>query len=130
MIKPRSIYLLLAIFTMFLGLASRSNMVELPEFISVYAGDTLWALMVFWLLCALQPASPATQPAIMAVCFSFCIEFSQFYHAPWIDNIRSTTIGGLVLGYGFKFSDLVCYAIGVGIGFTLNSALVSSLNKK
>ncbi|CKH20539.1 Protein of uncharacterised function (DUF2809) [Streptococcus pneumoniae] len=42
---------------------------------------------------------------------------SQLYHAEWIDNIRATTLGGLVLGYGFLWSDLVAYTIGVGVGF-------------
>ncbi len=42
---------------------------------------------------------------------------SQLYHAEWIDSIRATTLGGLVLGYGFLWSDLVAYTIGVGIGF-------------
>lgn len=33
--------------------------------------------------------------------FLFVIEFSQLYHAEWIDQIRDTSLGGLVLGYGF-----------------------------
>ena len=45
---------------------------------------------------------------------------SQLYHAEWIDNIRATTLGGLVLGYGFLWSDLVAYTIGVGVGFLLS----------
>jgi len=47
-------------------------------------------------------------------------EVSQFYHAPWIDSIRSTTLGGLVLGFGFKLSDLVCYCVGVFVGYALS----------
>ena len=49
--------------------------------------------------------------------FCYGIEVSQLYHAEWIDSIRATTLGGLVLGYGFLWSDLVAYTIGVGVGF-------------
>ncbi|MGC1717640.1 MAG: DUF2809 domain-containing protein [Isosphaeraceae bacterium] len=38
------------------------------------------------------------------------------YHAPWIDSIRQTTLGGLILGFGFLWSDLACYAVGVVLG--------------
>ena len=38
---------------------------------------------------------------------------------PWIDSIRHTTLGGLVLGFGFLWSDLACYAAGVGLGVTI-----------
>jgi hypothetical protein len=41
------------------------------------------------------------------------------YHAGWIDAIRATRLGGLILGYGFLWSDLVCYAAGVGLGAIL-----------
>ena len=48
--------------------------------------------------------------------FCYGIEVSQLYHAEWIDSIRATTLGGLVLGYGFLWNDLVAYIIGVGVG--------------
>jgi hypothetical protein len=38
------------------------------------------------------------------------------YHANWIDTIRKTTLGGLILGYGFLWSDLLAYAIGIAAG--------------
>jgi hypothetical protein len=34
----------------------------------------------------------------------------------WIDGIRSTTLDGLVLGFGFLWSDLVCYLVGIAAG--------------
>ena len=105
---------------MLLGLASRSNAVALPEFVATYAGDTLWALLVFWLIRAANPAARVGVSALLAIAFAFVIELSQFYQAPWINNIRATTLGGLVLGFGFKLSDLVCYSVGVLIGFGLN----------
>ena len=45
------------------------------------------------------------------------------YHAPWIDSIRSTTLGGLVLGFDFVWSDLACYAVGVMMGMLVERGL-------
>jgi len=108
---------------MLLGLASRSSLFVLPELLASYAGDTLWALMVFWLIRALEPSASILRSALLAICFSFFIEFSQLYHAPWIDDIRATRLGGLVLGFGFLLSDLVCYLLGIVIGYAINRVL-------
>lgn len=110
------IYLILALATIILGLLSRSDLVPLPDFIAAYAGDTLWALLVFWLLCLFFPGRPTRHLVIAALAFAFAIEFSQFYQAPWIENLRGNTLGGLILGFGFKFSDLICYSAGIFSG--------------
>jgi len=88
----------------------------MPDFISTYAGDTLWALMIFWIFCVVFHQQPTGKIILYALLFSFTIEFSQFYHEPWIDEIRHTKLGALVLGYAFKFTDLVCYVSGIFIG--------------
>ena len=48
--------------------------------------------------------------------FSFGIELSQLYQAPWINAVRETRPGALVLGAGFKWTDLVCYTLGCLMG--------------
>jgi hypothetical protein len=99
-----------------LGIGSRRFSSILPEFIAAYAGDTLWALAAFLTVGLLLPRSATRTVALLAFGLSVAVELSQLYHAPWIDSIRHSTIGGLVLGFGFVWSDLVCYAAGVGIG--------------
>jgi len=54
--------------------------------------------------------------AVIALTFSFSIEISQLYHALWIDALRANRLGGLILGFGFLWSDLICYTLGVGFG--------------
>ena len=49
---------------------------------------------------------------MVSLIFSFCIEFSQLYQAEWINGIRATLIGGLILGKGFLWIDLVRYTVG------------------
>jgi len=118
------------LFTVALGLLSRSNIMALPAFVVAYAGDTLWALMVYWGMRLLAPQQSVIRSATWAVLFSFSVECSQLYHAPWIDDIRATTLGGLVLGYGFLVADLVCYVVGVGAGYSLERFMVGRSNNK
>src|ERR1017187_341105 len=47
------------------------------------------------------PRASTRTIAILAMSFSVAVEISQLYHAPWIDSIRHTNLGGLVLGFGF-----------------------------
>ena len=111
---------------MALGLASRRFGAGLPTFLSEYAGDTLWALLVFLGISALRPDARLPPRGATALGIAFLVEISQLYHAPWIDGIRATKIGGLVLGFGFLWTDLLCYAVGVGIGILLDCMLRSS----
>jgi hypothetical protein len=78
-----------------------------------YLGDALWAAMVFYMAAFIFNKKSTVKVAVIALLFSYCIEISQLYHAPWIDNIRATTLGGLVLGFGFLWSDILAYTIGV-----------------
>ena len=55
---------------------------------------------------------------MFAIVFCYFIEFTQLYHAPWIDDIRKTALGGLILGYGFLWSDILAYSIGVAVGMS------------
>jgi len=102
-----------------LGLASRQYAAVLPAFVAEYAGDTLWALMVFLIVGLLAPRWSSLRVAAAALAISFAVEVSQLYHAPWIDAIRDTRVGGLVLGFGFLWSDLACYTLGVALGVML-----------
>ena len=104
-----------------LGIGSRRYAHCLPGFIAAYAGDTLWALArCFSESAGLFPRASTRTIALLAMAFSVTIEISQLYHAPWIDSIRQTTLGGLILGFGFLWSDLACYAAGVGLGVMID----------
>ncbi|MGL4343662.1 MAG: DUF2809 domain-containing protein [Cellulosilyticaceae bacterium] len=117
--RKRSVYLLLTVVVMLLGLLSR-RVEGLPLWIETYSGDTLWALMVFLGLAFLLAKQPTWVIGVCALIFAYGIEISQLYHAPWIDAIRSTTLGGLVLGYGFLWQDLICYGVGIAVGIVLD----------
>jgi len=117
--RDPAIQIVLIALASILGIASRRYAHILPVFIATYAGDTLWALAAFLGFGLLLPRASTRTIALIAMIFSVAIELSQLYHAPWIDSIRHTTMGGLILGFGFLWSDLACYALGVGLGMLL-----------
>lgn len=106
--------------TLLMGLASRHFFGDVP-FVKRYAGDALWALMVYFGFALLFNTWSINALALATIVFSFGIEISQLYHAPWIDSIRATRLGGLVLGYAFVWSDLLCYSVGVLAGVVLET---------
>lgn len=54
--------------------------------------------------------------ALIALTTCYVVEFSQLYQASWINAVRSTPLGHLVLGSAFYWFDLIAYAIGVMVG--------------
>jgi len=113
--KSRVTYFILTILTIILGLLSRHF-----KFIPLFIGDILWATMVYFIMRFLFINKPVRFNVIAALIFCFAIEFSQIYKVPWINDLRHTLFGRLVLGEGFLWSDLLCYVIGVGMGVAID----------
>lgn len=123
--RNRWTYLVMVGVTIMLGLSSRQFSGYLPKAINLYLGDALWALMVFFIFCFIFRSKGTGWLAAVALLFAFGIEISQLYHAPWIDAIRQTRLGGLVLGYGFLWRDLVAYTIGSAVGAVIDRQINS-----
>lgn len=120
----RRFYYLLGIFISIIGgLLSRKFGASLPTFLAVHTGDALWAMMVYFGFRFLLPKSPGLS-AILGASFCFVIEFSQLYQAGWINAVRNTTIGALVLGKGFLWIDLVRYTVGIFLAFIIDWAII------
>ena len=117
---PQVLYIIIVII---LGLASRRYGEILPAWLEAYSGDILWGLMVYFIVGFLLPKQKIYRIAFIAFAFSAFVEISQLYHAPWIDALRGYRLGGLLLGYGFLWSDIVCYAFGIGIGASFERVL-------
>ena len=115
----RVLYAALAGATVVLGLLSRSG-----PWIPKGIGDALYATLIFWLVRFAAPAIARLHAVIAAIGFCFVIEASQLYHAPWIDAVRDTRLGGLVLGHGFHASDLAWYIAGALLGAAIERLLV------
>lgn len=96
------------------GLLSR-KVDWLPE----ETGDALWAIMVYCLLRVIFPTSRLLYIALGSLAVSYCVEISQLIRWPWLVEFRSTTIGHLMLGQGFLWSDIMAYTIGIVLFYLL-----------
>jgi hypothetical protein len=121
--RSRLAFLLLVMATIAFGLATRRFRRALPVAVGLYAGDVLWATMVYLLAAAIWPRASTRRLAVGAAVFALAIEVGQLHHAPWIDAVRGTRLGGLVLGFGFLWSDLVCYAAGIALAVLIDRAI-------
>ena len=116
MLRRRRAYLAAAIFaTVGVGLASRKWPWILPAALGKYPGDVLWAQVVYWSVALLAPAASIIRVAAFALAIAYVDEFTQLYQAPWINQLRATTVGHLVLGTTFSWLDLLAYTAGIGL---------------
>jgi Protein of unknown function (DUF2809) len=70
----------------------------------------MWALMLFLAVTTLLDGRRILAWAVISFALTFLIENSQLYLVLRIDPLPPTTLGGLVLGFGFLLTDLDCYA--------------------
>lgn len=125
--RSRLLYGFIILITILLGLASREFSNVLPWWIGIYSGDMLWALMIFLMGGFIFNNLGTLRVGLIGLTFSIIIEISQLYQSSWINNIRKTRIGGLVLGFGFLWSDLACYLVGIGIGILIEKLIIRNV---
>jgi hypothetical protein len=111
-------YLAAALVTVVLGLASRRWPV-----LGTAAGDVLYATVAYWGFRWLAPQRPMIHAAVAAVAFCVAVEVGQLWHPVWLEAIRATQLGGMVLGHGFLWTDLGWYGVGVLGGAIADRAL-------
>lgn len=118
LVKPerrRLLQLAATVVVIALGLASRAFPQWLPDALGKYPGDALWAMMIVFGLGFFATRMRTWQLALWALLVCFAVEFSQLYQAPWIVELRSHTVGHLVLGSFFGWADLIAYTAGVAV---------------
>lgn len=93
-----------------IGLLSRSSYAPLMG--RAYFGDFLYALLFFFIVGFVFPRQPTFKVAVISIFACFLIEVGQLCQADWLNTIRSYRLGGLILGHGFLWSDLVSYTFG------------------
>ena len=114
--RRRVVYGVAAVCVIGLGLASRRFPGLFPAALGKYPGDALWALMVFFIWGMLRSCVSTSRLALFALLTAYLDEFSQIYQTPWINGIRATTLGHLILGSTFSWWDMLSYTVGVGVG--------------
>ena len=79
-----------------------------------------------WWVATIAPKARLGVRAAVALGICFAVELSQLYHTSWLDALRATAMGHLVLGSGFDPRDLASYTGGVLVAVLLESAARSA----
>lgn len=95
----------------------------MPPDVHDFTGDLLWGAMIFWWVGALLPSARPAARALLALAVCFAVEISQLYHPGWLDAIRATTLGHLVLGADYDARDLLAYLAGVLLSTVIDDAI-------
>lgn len=103
-------YLVAAVVIIIIGLNIRK-----VEFLPDEAGDALWAMVVFCCWRMILPGKSLLYVALVSLLTSYAVEFSQLIRWDWLNDFRSTTIGHLLLGQGFLWTDIIAYTIGIAV---------------
>lgn len=111
-------------FVIVAGLTWRQPELGLPAFAAKYGGSVLWGAMVFFAVATVFPAAKLMKLVAVALLISATVEFSQLIHIDWLDAVRRTTVGRLLIGVTFTWWDIVAYWVGVAIAGGGTSALL------
>ncbi|WP_370576278.1 ribosomal maturation YjgA family protein [Neobacillus niacini] len=123
-LKLRITYLIAVVITILLGLASRKFSHLLLPFLAENTGDVLWAMMVYYGFRFLLVRKSLYTSLLLSFLFSFGIEFSQLYQEDWINQIRGTLLGALILGKGYLTVDLIRYTTGIVMATILDKVIL------
>ncbi|MFF2752981.1 DUF2809 domain-containing protein [Psychrobacillus sp. NPDC058041] len=128
--KMRIVYIIAVVITILLGLSSRKYSHSLLLFVALNAGDVMWAMMVYFGFRFILIRKSLVTAIWLSFSFSFGIEFSQLYQAEWINQIRGTLLGALVLGKGFLTVDLIRYAVGIMIATIFDKVMLVFIQRR
>jgi hypothetical protein len=123
--RTRTSYIAAALVTITAGLLVHLRGEALAPAARDVIGDALWAAMIAWWVGALVPSARLLRRSAAAYAICVVVEVSQLYHTPWLDALRATTMGHLVLGSGFDPRDLLAYALGVAGAVFLEAAVLA-----
>ena len=99
-----------------------------PDFFNTYFPDAAWTMTVYCGVGFLFARGEKLNfPA--ALLFSYLIEISQLFSPAFLVAARSTRIGGLIFGYGFLWSDILCYTVGAALCFATEKCIRNLIRK-
>ena len=120
-------YMIIILVLMALGLPTRFFSSYLPRWYVNYAGDFLWAMLIFFLCCLLFRLK--TQKSLFVASFIVCcIECSQLFHPPWLEYLRSIKVFSLILGFDFSWTDIAVYSMGLSLAALINLQFTKAMN--
>jgi hypothetical protein len=83
------------------------------QWVRDYLGDVLYEMAWCWFLFIFFPTKKAVWRIPLSVfVVTCCLEFLQLWHPAWLQAIRATFAGRMLLGTTFVTADFFYYAIG------------------
>lgn len=118
---PRARWALWFLITILLGMVSFLLRGTAVDTMANHAGGALYVVALIFLALCLAPAQ-AQFPAricVGAFCLTCAIEFLQLWHPPFLEAMRGTLPGRLILGNTFGWLDFPAYLVGSVLGFVV-----------
>lgn len=102
-----------------LGLLSRRH--PLPGIFAEHAGDALYTAAAYCAFAVLRPTASPRALAVAAWAVSALVELSQLLRWSWLVELRAARPWSLLLGQGFRWADLLAYAVGALLAGCIDS---------
>lgn len=122
--RSRGLVLVLFAAVVGLGLASRSGNPLVPGWLARNAGDALWTMALYLALSGLLPRMAPVHLLALALGGSLVVELGQLIRTEWLEQLRRTLPGRLVLGRGWQWLDLPRYAAGGLLALLLDHGIL------
>lgn len=102
-----------------LGVFSKLYRGPFQEWFNFYFGGLLYE--VFWclIIAAIVPKVSKIKIVIIVLIITCSLEFLQLFHHPFLETIRSTFLGRILIGHSFSWYDFPYYIIGCGFGYVI-----------
>jgi uncharacterized protein DUF2809 len=126
---PRAAILAVLIALVPLGLSTKRYHGPGQAWVHANAGDIVYAAFWFFFLQFVRPPLQSGRAALAVFLYCCLIEFSQLLHPPWLEALRQTLPGRLVLGSDFDPMDIAYYAVGVAVAASLSLAIGAAAAK-
>ena len=126
--RSRRIYFAIALSTIPVGLIARSmrdgaDHSTLPGFIATCLGDTLWAVLFFFLFATVYSRRGTQFLAALTLAVTVGIELSQLYQGEPLAMLRSFPPTRFLLGTNFLWSDIICLVVGTLLAAAIHAAI-------
>jgi Protein of unknown function (DUF2809) len=112
-----------------LGLVSKFYNGPLYQWLNNYSGGIFYEIFWILLVILINPKIPPLIAAIWVFMITALLEFMQLWHPPFLEAIRATLIGRLLIGTTFDWWDFPHYILGCTITWLGLKTLKNQLDK-
>ena len=96
-------------------------------FVRPYVGDMLVTLLLCCMCRVILPDKIRLLPVFVFL-FAACVEIGQYFDVVALMGLTDNWFLSIALGRTFSWMDLVCYAVGCMVAFTLDEIIRKSIN--